>query len=278
MTHTTLFYGQINNTSLRKELLRAIRNRWTHDSTAIEGNTLTLGDTDFVLSEGLTISGKPLSHHQEVYGHAKAIELVYGLLHKPKIEQADLFLLHQAVLSEHIADIYYSVGKWKFEPNFTFYVRDNKEVEQAYPHPVVVPALMDQWLVRANAWAGQVKSPKDAIQSYANLHAEFVAVHPFVDGNGRMARLLANIPLLKNGYPPINIPSEERMTYLNAVADITSSCGVVSLREDIARIVDADAINRFSDLCERWWQPILDLVDRTLTKDVSLQKTNNQNN
>ena len=70
------FFAQIENASLRQELLRAIRNHWTHDSTAIEGNTLTLGDTDFVLSEGLTIAGKPLSHHQEVYGHAKAIELV----------------------------------------------------------------------------------------------------------------------------------------------------------------------------------------------------------
>ncbi len=271
------FFSQIQNASLRKELLRAIRNHWTHDSTAIEGNTLTLGDTDFVLSEGLTISGKPLSHHQEVYGHAKAIELVYALLKKPEIKQDDLFLLHQAVLSEHIADIYYPVGKWKIEPNFTFYIRDDKEMEHEFPHPAVVPALMDQWLGDANAWADQIKSPKDAIQSYANLHAKFVAVHPFVDGNGRMARLLANIPLLKNGYPPINIPSEERLTYLIAVSEITAPCGDVSLQGDIEQIVDANAVNRFAGLCERWWQPILELVDRTIQKDAKLRSQSFQN-
>lgn len=265
------FFNQIQNISLRKELLRTIRNHWTHDSTAIEGNTLTLGDTDFVLNEGLTISGKPLSHHQEVYGHAKAIELVYGLLNKPRIEQNDLFLLHQAVLSERIADIYYPVGKWKIEPNFTFYVRDNKDVEHGYPYPAVIPALMDQWLVHANTWIDKIKSPKDAVQSYADLHASFVAIHPFVDGNGRMARLLANIPLLKNGFPPINIPSEDRLAYLNAVSDITAPCGDVSLQEDISNIVNQDAINRFGVLCEHWWQPILALVDRIIQKDTKLR-------
>lgn len=266
-----LFFTKIYNTSLRNELLRAIRNHWTHDSTAIEGNTLTLGETDFVLSEGVTIAGKPLSHHQEVYGHAKAIDLVYGLLNKARIEQSDVFLLHQAILSERIYDIYHPVGKWKIEPNYTFYARDDKRVEHEYPHPEVVPVLMDQWLTRANGWVERIKWPKDAVQSYSDLHARFIAVHPFVDGNGRMARLLANIPLLKNGFPPINIPSQERLNYLNAVAEITSPCGDVSLEKNLDRVIDADAVNRFSVLCERWWQPILDLVDRTTEKDAKLR-------
>lgn len=271
MNHTELFFDRIQNASLRKELLRAIRNHWTHDSTAIEGNTLTLGDTDFVLSEGLTVSGKPLSHHQEVYGHAKAIELVYGLLHKPRIEQCDLFLLHQAILSERITDIYYPVGKWKNEPNFTFYVRDDQRVEHEYPQPKIIPVLMDQWLILANEWAERIVSSADAVRSYSDLHAKFVATHPFVDGNGRMARLLANIPLLKSGFPPVNIPSEERLIYLNAVTDITSPCGDVSLQEDLGRVIDTDAVNKFGMLCECWWQPILDLVERTIQRDIQLR-------
>ena len=65
---------------LRKALLIQLRNLWTHTSTAIEGNTLTLGETAFVLEEGLTISGKPLKDHEEVVGHARAIDLVYDLV------------------------------------------------------------------------------------------------------------------------------------------------------------------------------------------------------
>lgn len=194
MKNSKPFFAKIKNPSLRKELLRAIRNEWTHDSTAIEGNSLTLKDTDFVLSEGLTVSGKPLSHHQEIYAHAKAIELIYATLDKQRLEERDVLLLHQAVLSERIVDIYYPVGSWKVEPNFTYYVRDNKRAQHEYPHPEVIPILMSQWLDCANRWVDRVEARKDAEQSYAELHMKFVAIHPFVDGNGRMARLLANIP------------------------------------------------------------------------------------
>ncbi len=65
---------------LRKALLIQFRNLWTHTSTAIEGNTLTLGETAFVLEEGLTISGKPLKYHEEVVGHARAIDLIYDFI------------------------------------------------------------------------------------------------------------------------------------------------------------------------------------------------------
>lgn len=67
---------------IRDALLIQLRNLWTHSSTAIEGNTLTLGETAFVLEEGLTVSGKPLKDHQEVVGHARAIDLVYGLIRR----------------------------------------------------------------------------------------------------------------------------------------------------------------------------------------------------
>jgi Fic family protein len=65
---------------IRAALLAQVRDLWTHGSTAIEGNTLTLGETKFVIEEGLTVSGKPLKDHQEVVGHARAIELLYRWL------------------------------------------------------------------------------------------------------------------------------------------------------------------------------------------------------
>ncbi len=68
------------NSELKNVLLTQLRNLWTHTSTAIEGNTLTLAETAFVLEEGLTVSGKPLKDHEEVVGHAKAIDLIYQLV------------------------------------------------------------------------------------------------------------------------------------------------------------------------------------------------------
>lgn len=265
------FFAQIENASLRQELLRAIRNHWTHDSTAIEGNTLTLGDTDFVLSEGLTIAGKPLSHHQEVYGHAKAIELVYGMLDKPAIEEADLFMLHKAILSEHVADIFFPVGAWKIEPNFTTYIHDNQSFQHEYPHPAVVPKLMAQWLSSANEWSSRIETARDAVQAYAELHCKFVAIHPFIDGNGRMARLVSNLPLLKNGFPPISIPSEERRSYLDAIAANNIPCGDVSAEDNLERIVDREAIEQFRLLCDKWWKPLVELVRQAVAKDYELR-------
>ena len=86
------------DSDLKAALLAQLRDLWTHTSTALEGNTLTLGETAFVLAEGLTVSGKPLKDHQEVVGHARAIELLYGLLGRLEpITEDDLFLLHRAI-------------------------------------------------------------------------------------------------------------------------------------------------------------------------------------
>ena len=68
---------------IQQRLAHQIRDLWTHNSTALEGNTLTLGDTQFLLEQGLTISGKPLKDHQEVIGHAQAIDIVYAMLDRP---------------------------------------------------------------------------------------------------------------------------------------------------------------------------------------------------
>jgi len=91
---------------IRKSLVSQIRNLWTHSSTAIEGNTLTLGETAFVIEEGLTVSGKPLKDHQEVVGHARAIDLIYGMIEKNSpITEEDLFDLHRSIQTTLIIDM-----------------------------------------------------------------------------------------------------------------------------------------------------------------------------
>ena len=207
------FFQNLDN-DLRNSLLKQLRTLWTHSSTAIEGNTLTLGETDFILNEGLTVSGKPLKDHKEVEGHARAIELLYGMLEKEKITEEDLFLLHKALQTDVIVDIYCPVGAWKVENNGTYHIdEDGKQVFINYAEPKNVPDLMNKWLEMLKR-AKKNLSEKDAAKFYAELHLSFVSIHPFADANGRMARLVSNIPVIRAGYPPITINKTHRREYI----------------------------------------------------------------
>ncbi|MFZ0612694.1 MAG: Fic family protein, partial [Desulfobacterales bacterium] len=219
--HRVLHFLKNLDNDLRESLLIQLRNLWTHTSTAIEGNTLTLGETAFVLGEGLTISGKPLKDHQEVVGHARAIDLVYEYLEQGRtFTEVDLFALHKAVQTEVVVDVYKPVGGWKKEPNSTVAVVDEKQVIFEYAPPADVPGLMANWLKLFNEQC-QTIMPEDrrqALEAYVHLHLAFVRIHPFFDGNGRLARLVANIPVLNAGLPPIIIPREQRKTYIDELS------------------------------------------------------------
>ena len=178
---------------LQAGLLAQIRNIWTHTSTALEGNTLSLGETDFILSEGLTIAGKPLKDHREVVGHARAIDLVYSFLDQDRLEDQDLFKLHAAVLTDAVVDIFSPIGNWKRDSNSTNAIGpDGRQVIIEFPAPGLVPRLMQIWLTRFNEL--RPTKENDVLDAYAGLHLELVSIHPFFDGNGRVARLVANLP------------------------------------------------------------------------------------
>ena len=207
---------------LARSLLAQVRDLWTHGSTALEGNTLTLGETKFVIEEGLTVSGKPLKDHQEVVGHARAIELVYGLLEdwpaRP-VTAEHLFALHGAVQTSMVTGIYKPIGAWKREPNGTYAVtEDGRQTFIDYAAPADVPALMDAWLAELNRPGAAALDEDAALTAYARLHLGFVHIHPFWDGNGRMARLVANLPLLRAGQLPVVIDARERKRYIDTLA------------------------------------------------------------
>lgn len=218
------FLRDLDN-DLKRELLAQIRDLWTHTSTALEGNTLSLGDTHFVLQEGLTISGKPIKDHQEVLGHAHAIDLVYRCLNEPLTENI-IFELHKAVQTERVTDIYKPNGAWKVEPNGTHMVTaDGRQVFIEYAMPSSVPVLMSEIIEFTNTINVDDISELTAHQYYSKIHMGIAHVHPFWDGNGRIARLLANIPLLKAGLPPLTIPEEQRRTYIQLLADYQFEAG-----------------------------------------------------
>lgn len=247
---------------IRDALIAQLRNLWTHTSTAIEGNTLTLGETAFVIEEGLTISGKPLKDHQEVVGHARAIDLVYDLVRKDAaITEEDLFALHRAVQTESVVDIMRPVGAWKKEPNGTYFVtEEEKQVFIEYAAPEEVPGLMAQWMALLNSSSSETLDQDQALQAYVALHVSFVRIHPFFDGNGRMARLAANLPVLKSGFPPVIIPKEKRREYIRFLAEYEFAVGQAKSGGPL--LPERERLKGFTAFCAESWQQSMCLVEQ----------------
>jgi len=240
-------------------LIRQLTALWTHDSTAIEGNTLTLGETIKVLELGLTISGKSLKDHEEVYGHAKAIELIYELIKRKRIEPEDLFNLHRCVMQKSAIDSLRPVGDWKRDYNGTTGVHDGMPVYVEYASPSDTPHLMTRWLKEFNRKLEHAGSPTKAINVYAWAHFSFVRIHPFFDGNGRVARLIANLPLLRSGQPPILIPEERRAEYIDLLWSYQNEVGVIRSKDRL--LPPGEQINAFKKMIKDEWQTVQKLVN-----------------
>ena len=259
------FLKDLDN-DIRDALLVQLRNLWTHTSTAIEGNSLTLGETAFVLEEGLTISGKPLKDHEEVVGHARAIDLVYDFIRSGSdLTEKDLFALHKAVQTERIIDVYKPVGAWKVEPNSTVIVSGNDQIIFEYAQPKDVPELMQGWLgLFQNSCQENTLKREEALTAYTCLHVSFVRIHPFWDGNGRMARLVANVPVIRAGFPPIIIPKERRKAYIDALSEYHLGVGTVTARSEL--LPGLDKLDRFKRFCAESWSESINLVDEAHQK------------
>ena len=274
MSTRFLAFLQGLDTDLKAGLQEQLRILWTHHSTALEGNTLTLGETFFVLSEGMTIGGKSLKDHLEVVGHARAIDLLTAWLQQEMpLGEAELFALHQAVQTQVVVDIFAPVGRWKVEPNGASFYQDGRlQFNDTYADPQDVPALMADWLTRLAEHRRQLPlSSNEAVATYVDLHASFVGVHPFADGNGRLARLLANIPVLEAGYPPLILPRERRAEYISTLAawqtqvgKATPERGLLPAREKLAEL---------EALCRDAWQSTLEMITEFQARQASRRPT-----
>lgn len=251
-----LFYEGLP-ADLRNQLLKRLAAEWTHESTAIEGNTLTLGETHKVLELGLTIGGKPLRDHQEVYGHARAIDLIYEMVGRP-ITREDLFALHRAVMPLSAVDVLNPVGDWKKDFNGTTGVVDGKSVYMEYAAPADVPGLMDRWLADFNK-TRRLERPAQAVAASVRAHQIFVRIHPFFDGNGRMARLLANLPLLAAGFPPILIPMSRRAEYIDILWRYQNAVGRIGRGSRL--LPSHPALREFEALLLSEWKKTTLLVE-----------------
>ncbi len=262
----TLFYEEFP-ADIRESLIKQFTALWTHESTAIEGNTLTLGETVKVLELGLTISGKSLKDHEEVYGHAKAVELIYDLLKAEKITEDDLFNLHRCVMQKSAIDSLRPVGGWKRDYNGTTGVRDGKPAYMEYAKPDDTPGLMTRWIREFNRKLNTATSPAKAINAYAWTHLSFVRIHPFFDGNGRIARLIANLPLLKGGNPPLLISTQRRAEYIDLLWNYQNTVGVIQRKDQL--LPSHATIPAFKSFLREEWKESLRLIEeaRKLTSN-----------
>ena len=244
---------------LREAFLQKLRVRWTHSSTALEGNTLSEGETLGVLQYGLTIAGKPLAHHNEVVGHSRAIDLLHAIIADTRsLTETDLHTLHTAIVSSVEVDYLKPVGAWKREPNSTLAKQGGKTViNDTYATPEHVPALMSEWLA---AFARLRSDPQvSALDAYVWSHATLVRIHPYADGNGRLARLIANIPVIEKGCLPILIPAEQRLGYIESLAAWQMTSGAP--RANAALEGDREKLAKFQQLCAAWQEESNALLD-----------------
>jgi len=216
-------------TTYEKEaLLQKLRIKWIYNSNAIEGNTLSEGDTSFIIENGLTVQGKSISEHQQVLGHVKALDLIYTMLQSSILTEKDLFELHKAIQTEVLVDYERPNGAYKVIPNGRWIKIDGKDEHIYYPHPDDIVHLMDLWFQKYGNISDEISSKEEAITRYTEMHISFAAIHPFYDGNGRLTRLISNLPLLKNNYLPIIIDSKHRNIYIELLSTYNMNAPVLN--------------------------------------------------
>ncbi len=194
----------------------------TYSSNALEGNTLTESETKVVIEDGITVGGKSLREHCEAVGHAKAYDHVYSLL-GDKIGVADILVLHKFFFEKIEVE---DAGKFR-QKNVIITGTDYLP-----PDYRDVPELMDRHVGRMN----HHPEKEHPIVWASDVHAEFESIHPFVDGNGRIGRLLLTLLTLKNGYCPVIIPPILRGEYIAAMQKANKG-NVSPLRDLIASVV-----------------------------------------
>lgn len=253
-----LFYDDLP-ADIQESLIKQFTALWTYDSTGIEGNTLTLGETIKVLELGLTISGKPLKDHEEAYGHAKAVELMFDLIRQEKITADNLFDLHRCVMQKSPIDSLRPIGDWKRDYNGTTGVKDDKPVYMEYASPTDTPKLMTRWLKEFNRKLYSAASPVKAVNVYTWAHLSLLRIHPFFDGNGRIARLIANLPLLKCGWPPLLVALPRRAEYIDLLWTYENAVGVITRQSPL--LPPHPILNAFKTLLREEWNESIRLVE-----------------
>ncbi|MEK6913351.1 MAG: Fic family protein [Nanoarchaeota archaeon] len=200
---------EIYNKSIKKlskeefvKFERSFFTELTYNSNAIEGNSMSLEETSIVINENLSPDGKTIREIYEAKDHIKALDFIKN--YKGDINELFILKVHSIILndiSEHFAGRYRENPVRVIGSDFKF------------PSPEKIPQLIRNLLY----WYNQNKRGMHALELAVIFSMKFVSIHPFVDGNGRVSRLLMNFILQKKKYPWINVYNKQRQKYLGAV-------------------------------------------------------------
>ena len=215
---------------------QAFEVEYTHNSTAIEGNTLTLMETKVLLEDGISIGGKRLRELYEVVNHQNAYRYVRECIAKGELLSEKIVKDIHAILMDHI----FTGGIYR---NVDVYISG---AQHTPPSPNEMYRQIKDFYADL-AWKGK---ELNLIELAAWTHAEFVRIHPYPDGNGRTSRLIMNYQLLANGFPAISIAKENRLSYFNALEAYAVEGRLQPFADMIAGLVEIQ-LDRYLGMTEQ---------------------------
>lgn len=176
----------------------------TWSSNALEGNAFTISETKVVLEDGLTIAGRPLRDFYETVGHGKAYDLMFSFIRERCISSAQIKAMHRLFFKEIDED---NAGAWRKVPVVV------SGIDYVFPNPFE----LEERMAELNAWIANEREKYHPVTFAGLLHLKFVTIHPFMDGNGRVARLIMNLALIQDGYQLAIIPPMLRSEYYDNI-------------------------------------------------------------
>ncbi len=191
-----------------KNLKKVYDLQLTYNSNAIEGSTLTYSETKLILNEGITIGGKSMNEHLETINHQEAISFIEDLAKSDaqKVTLVDIKNIHQLILKGIDNK---NAGRYRTQN--VGVVKSDGGIHN-FTEPLKIEEKMNEFI----AWL-HAQTIEEPILLATLVHLKFVSIHPFIDGNGRTARLLMNLVLLQNGYPQAIIKVSNRAEYIQSV-------------------------------------------------------------
>lgn len=219
------------NAALLKKLEEWFRIELTYTSNAIEGNTLSRAETALVVEKGLTIGGKSITEHLEATNTAAALDFIKSQIkRKPnELKEKDVLKIHEIILSGINKE---DAGLYRRVP-----VRISGSAV-VLPNPKKVQNLMDEFF----SWLKK-ETKLHAVEFAAEAHYRLVTIHPFIDGNGRTARLLMNMILMMRGFPPAIIRKNDRLTYISSLEKSQLTHAEGNSKNDYFKLISA-AVDR----------------------------------
>ncbi len=221
-------------------IAQALELEYTFESNRIEGNTLTLRETDLVINEGLTISGKSMREHLEAINHVEAVTYIKQLIERNfSLNERELLSVHNLILRGIIPE---DAGRYRRVQVMI------KGSSYTPPQPFIVPKQMEDYFI----WMEENKNKLHPVILAAEMHERLVTIHPFIDGNGRTSRLIMNLILLQNGYVIANIKGdyETRMKYYQSLEKAQTSGNKEDFILLIAQI-EKECMQRYLDIISK---------------------------